>query len=203
MAGIGSLAGILREAFYVVFITRAEKAATFMAFVTPVIASSLLLGGCMSSPTYGTDKTATEQLLSDVSNIASVQSKRKAPIDYKPRPELVRPAKGEDLTQLPAPQDDVTSSTNPDWPELPEQRRTRLVNEINENRDKPGFEFADHRRRRHGARGQTNIRSNGLARATEGKIPAYVRTPSGSTSARKSRSVWPRAARAVRQRENI
>ena len=44
----------------------------------------------MSSPTYGTDKTANAQLLSDVSGILSLQGRSsKAAIDYKPRPELV------------------------------------------------------------------------------------------------------------------
>jgi hypothetical protein len=124
----------------VAFFNRAEKAARLLALATPVMASSLVLGGCMGSPTYGTDKTAGEQLLTDVSNIVSVQPKRKAPIDYKPRPDLVRPAPGEQPT-LPAPQESAANSTsNPDWPESPEQRRARLNKEITENRDKPGFE---------------------------------------------------------------
>lgn len=122
------------------FITRAEKAATLMAIAVPAVASSILLSGCMSSPTYGTDKTATEQLLSDVSSIASVRPKKRASIEYKPRAELVRPAPGENLASLPAPQDEVTSSTNPDWPESPEQRLARINQEVDENRDKAGFD---------------------------------------------------------------
>jgi len=106
----------------------------------PVAVSALLLGGCLSSPTYGTDKTASEQLLSDVSNIVSVQPKRKDPIEYKPRPDLVRPAPGEQLN-LPVPQETAANAaTNPDWPESPELRRQRLNKEITEGRDKPGFE---------------------------------------------------------------
>jgi hypothetical protein len=56
--------------------------------------SALTLSGCMSSPTYGTDKTASEQLLGDVSGILSLAPAKKPQVDYKPRPELVRPAKG-------------------------------------------------------------------------------------------------------------
>ncbi|MGE3361927.1 MAG: hypothetical protein AB7I34_00530 [Rhizobiaceae bacterium] len=119
---------------------RAGKAARLVALATPVMASSLALGGCMSSPTYGTDKTANEQLLTDVTSLVSLQPKRKDPIDYKPRPDLVRPAPGEDMA-LPAPQETAANATtNPDWPESPEQRRARLNKEITEGRDKPGFE---------------------------------------------------------------
>ena len=38
-----------------------------------LVAAAALLSGCMNSPTYGTDKTANSQLMSDVSGILSVQ----------------------------------------------------------------------------------------------------------------------------------
>ena len=60
----------------------------------PLVASGLMLGGCMGSPTYGTDKTSTEQLASDLTGILSIAPKKRDPIDYKPRPELVKPAPG-------------------------------------------------------------------------------------------------------------
>lgn len=109
-----------------------------IAIIAPLLAGGLFVSGCMSSPTYGTDKTANEQLFTDVSNIASLAPQRKAAIDYKPRPDLVRPASTKDLS-LPPPQDSVASVDNPDWVESPEQRRARLSEEIVENRDKPGF----------------------------------------------------------------
>ena len=112
------------------FFSRAEKAATLLAVVTPVIASSLLLGGCMSSPTYGTDKSANEQLLTDVTDMVSLAPKRRGKIDYKPRPDLVRPATTRELA-LPPPQENIAAG-NPDWPEAPEQQRARLHNEITE-----------------------------------------------------------------------
>lgn len=102
--------------------------------------AGLSLSGCVSSPTYGTDKTSGAQLLDDVSNMASFgQGKnKKERIDYKPRPDLVRPAPG-DKGQLPAPQDNVASAGGANWPESPEQRRKRLRDEITANRDNPNF----------------------------------------------------------------
>ena len=60
-----------------------------VALLAPFVASGLALSGCMSSPTYGTDKTAAEQLAGDLTGAVSFAPKRKDPIDYKPRPELV------------------------------------------------------------------------------------------------------------------
>lgn len=101
--------------------------------------AGLSLSGCVSSPTYGTDKTSGAQLLDDVSNMASFgQGKKKDRIDYKPRPDLVRPAQGE-KGQLPPPQESLASAGDPNWPESPEQRRKRLRDEITANRDNPNF----------------------------------------------------------------
>lgn len=101
--------------------------------------AGLALSGCVSSPTYGTDKTAGAQLLDDMSNMASFgQGKKKDRIDYKPRPDLVRPAEG-DKGSLPAPQESLASAGDPSWPESPEQRRKRLRDEITANRDNPNF----------------------------------------------------------------
>jgi hypothetical protein len=97
------------------------------------------LSGCMSSPTYGTDKTASEQLVGDVSSILSLAPKERPAIDYKPRPELVKPVKGS-AEVLPAPQESVASAGNPQWPESPEQKRARLRAEADEHRDDPGWQ---------------------------------------------------------------
>lgn len=105
-------------------------------------ASTALLGGCMSSPTYGTGKSANAQLLEDVSGALSPLPKRKAQIDYKPRPEIVRP--GEEATAeiaaLPAPQEDIATSSNPAWPESPEQRRARIRATATANQGNAAFE---------------------------------------------------------------
>lgn len=112
------------------------KTGAHAAIVGPLLAASLALSGCVSSPTYGTDKTATEQLVGDVSNILSVAPKRGEPIDYKPRPELVKPA---DTAVLPPPQDSVITAANEQWPVSPEDQRAQLRAEATANRDKPGY----------------------------------------------------------------
>lgn len=99
--------------------------------------AGLSLSGCVSTPTYGTDKSAGEQLIDDVSNIIPVGGSNKKPaIDYKPRPELVRPSAGQ-AAHLPAPQDKLTQSADARWPESPEQRRMRLRDEATANQDNP------------------------------------------------------------------
>lgn len=96
------------------------------------------VSGCMSSPTYGTDKTSSEQLIGDVSGILSLAPPRRESIDYKPRPELVKPAKGD--TALPAPQENIVATDNSAWPESPEQKRARLRKVATENQDDPNFQ---------------------------------------------------------------
>jgi hypothetical protein len=94
------------------------------------------LSGCMGSPTYGTDKPADQQLLEDITGVLSLAPKNDQRIEYKPRPELVKPAS---LDNLPPPQDDMTTASNPDWPESPEQRRARLRADATANRDNMDF----------------------------------------------------------------
>ena len=101
------------------------------------VCAAVLLSGCMSSPTYGTDKTATEQLFEDVTGVISTDvltggRNREAEIAYKPRPELVRPAS---LEVLPEPQREIATADNSAWPESPEQRRKRLRDEATENQE--------------------------------------------------------------------
>lgn len=115
-----------------------EKARLRVTLAAPLVMSSLVLAGCVSSPTYGTDKTSTEQLAGDLTGILSVAPKNRNRIDYKPRPELVRPKSGEKLA-LPAPQESIVTAEATQWPESPEQRRARLRAEATENRDTPGW----------------------------------------------------------------
>jgi len=87
--------------------------------------SAMALAGC--SPTYGTDKTANQQLVEDVTGILSLgPSGKRTVIDYRPRPELVKP---QSTAVLPPPQDDVTASANGRWPESPEARLRRIRDE--------------------------------------------------------------------------
>jgi hypothetical protein len=106
------------------------------ALVSGVLAAGFGLAGCMASPTYGTDKTANQQLLEDVTGMLALSPKKGQRIDYKPRPELVKP---ETTAVLPPPQDDVATASNPQWPEANEARLARIRAEADENRDSPFF----------------------------------------------------------------
>lgn len=108
-----------------------------LALAAPLVASSLMLSGCMSSPTYGTDKTATAQLTSDLSGMFSMKPKASRVNEYKPRPDLVKPAS---LAELPQPQDNIAASGNAAWPESPEQRRARIRADATANQDNNLYE---------------------------------------------------------------
>ncbi len=118
------------------FFDRTAKSRAGIAAACGASVAAAALSGCMSSPTYGTDKTATQQLVGDVTNILQIGPKPRPAIDYKPRPELVKPVRGE-AENLPAPQDSVASIGNPAWVESPEQKRARLRAEADENSDDP------------------------------------------------------------------
>lgn len=107
-----------------------------------LVAAAGMASGCMSSPTYGTDKTASSQLMSDLGSITSLKDKKRAPIDYSPRPDLVKPSK-EDATAtaaLPAPQDPITTTAAEQWPESPEQRLARIRADATKNQDDPNYD---------------------------------------------------------------
>src|SRR5690606_32490863 len=73
-----------------------ELSGLFAGARTPLVigfaaVSALALSGCMGSPTYGTDKTANEQLIEDLTGVLALGPKRQPQIEYQPRPELVKP----------------------------------------------------------------------------------------------------------------
>ena len=115
-----------------------ERICARAALLAPLVASGLALSGCMGSPTYGTDRTAGEQLAGDLSSAFSISPKRKERIDYKPRPELVKPAPGQQEV-LPPPQDSIETASA-DWPESPEQRRARLRADATAHQDDPNYQ---------------------------------------------------------------
>jgi hypothetical protein len=88
-------------------------------------AGTFVLSGCIGGPTYGTDKTAAEQLLDDLGNVATIRPQG-GDINYQPRPDLVRPPS---TGALPPPQPSVAQAGSQTWPESPEQARARLVAE--------------------------------------------------------------------------
>lgn len=106
------------------------------AFIAVILMSfGGLLTGCVSSPTYGTDKTSSEQLIEDITNIASLKTNKGSDIEYKPRPDLVTPPS---TSSLPEPQTSVVKNEQI-WPESPEETRKRIVAEITDNQDNPGY----------------------------------------------------------------
>jgi hypothetical protein len=135
-----------------------------------LVAAAALLSGCIDSPTYGTGKSANSQLMSDMSGILSFRAKAKPPIDYAPRPELVKPAKRE--ANLPAPQDSVATAGNPNWPESPEARNARLRADITANQDNPNYNSPIVSDVSVDASEDRSFKKNGEAwRAFEGDIP--------------------------------
>jgi hypothetical protein len=115
-----------------------ERTFARAALVAPLVVSAIALSGCVSSPTYGTDKTAAAQLFDDVSGAASIMPKRKDPIDYKPRPELVKPAPGQ-KENLPPPQQSIETASA-DWPESPEARRARIRADATAHQNDPNYQ---------------------------------------------------------------
>ncbi|WLS04455.1 hypothetical protein [Shinella oryzae] len=102
-----------------------------------LLGGSLLLTGCMG-PTYGTDKTAGEQLIDDLGNAVMIQPENKdaKKVRYQPRGGLVVPR---DKTALANPQQSVASKDNPEWLENPEDMRERLRAEADENANDPRY----------------------------------------------------------------
>ncbi|MFB9950444.1 hypothetical protein ACFFP0_16420 [Rhizobium puerariae] len=110
--------------------------------VAGILASTLTLSGCMGSPTYGTDKTAMEQLTDDLGSAVSIGGKNdetKRNLKYNPRPSLVV-AKGGDAANLPPPQQSLANrENNPNWVESPEETRKRLREEADANSGNPAY----------------------------------------------------------------
>lgn len=109
------------------------------AGILAVAVASLGLSGCMSSPTYGTSKTAAEQLADDLGESVSLGlDKEDKKTAYNPRPQLVVNKKVEQ--GLPAPQDSLASrENNPQWLESPEETRARLREEAEANKNNPNY----------------------------------------------------------------
>ncbi len=110
------------------------------ACLSLVMAGSSMMSGCASSPTYGTDKTAMEQLTDDLGQSVSLTGPgpKNAGVKYTPRPSLVMPAQDQKET-LVAPQQNIATKDNPQWVESPEEARSRLVKEADENSDNPSY----------------------------------------------------------------
>ncbi len=102
------------------------------AGVVVIAAGASSLTSCVSSPTYGTDKTAGEQFLDDLGESMAIGStKKQKNIAYQPRPGLVVPKEGR--LALVEPQASLSDrENNPNWVESPEETRQRLRQEAEE-----------------------------------------------------------------------
>lgn len=142
-----------------------------------LIAAGLTLSGCLG-PTYGTDKTSTEQLMDDLGNIASFGGSNKAAgIEYKPRPAIVKPV---DTANLPTPQQNVVEG-NPAWVESPEETRKRLIADADANSDGSTFKSPLAKR---------VASSGGSSEPTGGGAADGPPTPSQTLSAAKQRKAY-------------
>ena len=95
-----------------------------------LVAATVSISGCIG-PRYGTDKSATEQLVDDLGDAASLApAKRPQGLAYQPRGTLVKPA---DSKTLVTPEENLASKDNPQWLESPEQARARLKQEADDN----------------------------------------------------------------------
>lgn len=109
--------------------------------VAGILAATLTLSGCMGSPTYGTDKTAMEQLADDLGSAVSIGGNdQRRSVKYNPRPSLVVATKEQQNQTLPSPQQSLASrENNPNWVESPEETRERLRQEATENENNPRY----------------------------------------------------------------
>lgn len=99
-------------------------------------AMSMAVTGCMG-PTYGTDKSSGEQLVTDIGEAFTFgPSKKPAQIPYQPRGALIKPANDKVLV---APQKNLASKDNPQWVESPEEARNRLKQEADANADNGSY----------------------------------------------------------------
>ncbi|AHK43538.1 MULTISPECIES: hypothetical protein [Ensifer] len=109
------------------------------ASVAAIMTSGLVLSGCIGGPTYGTDKSAGEQLIDDLGSAVSFTPTKRDPVKYQPRPGLVLPPTGQQ-TALVEPQKSLASrEANPEWVESPEEARNRLREEADANKDNPNY----------------------------------------------------------------
>jgi len=103
---------------------------------TLIVLSALAFSAssCMG-PRYGTDKSATEQLVDDLGDAASLSPPKRTVLAYQPRGALVKPA---DKTLIP-PEKSLAGKDSPQWVESPEEARARLKAEADENKDNGAY----------------------------------------------------------------
>lgn len=92
------------------------------------LACALTLSACVKGTTYGTGVSQEQQTINDLYNMFTLKSDKNN-IDYSARPDLIVP---QNTAALPEPVDSEVTTSNPDWPETPEQRIARIRSEAGE-----------------------------------------------------------------------
>jgi hypothetical protein len=101
---------------------RSGSAIRSVARVAAVVTSLAGVSGCVGGTTYGTGVSQEEQTLKDMYTMFNLQTE-KPKIDYTPRPDLVVPT---NKVALAEPVDIEATTSNPEWPETPEERIARV-----------------------------------------------------------------------------
>ena len=103
--------------------------------VSGLIAASIGLSGCVGGTTYGTGVSQGQETLEGVFNMFSLGSKKQKKIDYSARANLIIPSDKEALRE---PISVESSTSNPDWPESPEQKIARVRGAVTEADERSG-----------------------------------------------------------------
>ncbi|MFK5980344.1 MAG: hypothetical protein QM488_15790 [Rhizobiaceae bacterium] len=133
----------------------------------PVLVSGLIvatfgLSGCVGGTTYGTGVSQGQETLEGVFNMFSLGGKKAKKIDYSARADLVVPS---DKDALREPVSIESSSSNPDWPESPEQKIARVRGGVAEADERSGeIPLEEMRRKKQGIRVSRGNRK-GVSRA--------------------------------------
>lgn len=93
--------------------------------ISRLVAGIFVIGavsGCVGGTTYGTGVSQEKQTLTDMYTMFNLKTE-KPKIDYSARPDLIVPQNKQALVQ---PVDIETTTSNPEWPETPEERIARV-----------------------------------------------------------------------------
>lgn len=99
----------------------------YPVLVSGLIAATIGLSGCVGGTTYGTGVSQGQETLEGVFNMFSLGAKKKQKIDYSARADLVIPS---DKNALREPVSAESSTSNPEWPESPEQKIARVRGDV-------------------------------------------------------------------------
>lgn len=97
----------------------------YQPFAALAVVATFALAGCQSGMTYGTGTSPGMQTLTDLTGIAG--GGKKEPIDYEPRPGLVKPP---EVATLPPPGEPGTQALAANWPVDPDIQRAQLKADI-------------------------------------------------------------------------